>query len=258
MGTEVRLRAAVAKSIGAVKHTRTVSKDIAGRAIATDVDIVASEAVGHVTEEADSLAVDSGIKDQVVEDTASADVGYITAGAVGDVAGGALTDAAGEESGLIAGLAEAVGRARGAVDQIADIASRPNVGVNGVVVAVLAGVKAAAEGAARDVAELADSIAEGVRSQACSAGGRRCTAGSAVGDSAGNTASVAELESRLAAGAGGRGGAVGAVGLVAGEAGGVAGEKSRVADRALVGPEAGEAIVDITDITTASCSSIVE
>ena len=73
---------------------------------------------------------------------------------------------------MIAGLAEAVGRARGAVDQIADIASRPNVGVNGVVVAVLAGVKAAAEGAARDVAELADSIAEGVRSQAGSASGR--------------------------------------------------------------------------------------
>lgn len=73
---------------------------------------------------------------------------------------------------MVAGLAETVGRARGAVDKVTDVAGRSSVSVNGVVVAVLAGVEATAEGAARDVAELADSIAEGVRSQAGSASGR--------------------------------------------------------------------------------------
>lgn len=67
---------------------------------------------------------------------------------------------------MVAGLAEAVGRARGAVDQITDVAGRSSIGVDGVVVAVLAGVEATAEGTVRDVAELADSIAEGVGSQA--------------------------------------------------------------------------------------------
>lgn len=67
---------------------------------------------------------------------------------------------------MVAGLAEAVSRARGAVDQITDVAYTSCSGVDGVVVAGLAEVEAAAEGTARDVAELADSIAEGVGSHA--------------------------------------------------------------------------------------------
>ena len=70
---------------------------------------------------------------------------------------------------MIAGLAEAVSRARRAVNQITDVAGRSSVGINGVVVAGLAGVEATAEGAARDVAELANSVAEGVGAKASSA-----------------------------------------------------------------------------------------
>lgn len=166
MGTEVRLRARVAKIVGAVEHTGSICLDITSRAVTTDVDIAASKTVGDIAEEANSLVVDSSIEDEVVHDATSADVGDIATSTVGDVAGSALTDAAGEKSGLVAGLAEAVCRARGAVYQVTDVASRSCVGVDGVVVAVLAGVEATAECTARDVAELADSVAEGVGSQA--------------------------------------------------------------------------------------------
>lgn len=70
---------------------------------------------------------------------------------------------------MVACLAETVGRARRAVDQVTNVAGRSSIGVDGVVVAVLAGVEATAEGTVRDVAELANSIAEGVGSQAGSA-----------------------------------------------------------------------------------------
>ena len=116
MGTEVRLRTAVAKIIGAVEHTRSVGKDITSRTVTAYVDIAASKTVGDIAEEANSLVVDSSVEDQVIHDAATADIGDITASAVGDVARSALTDATGEKSGLVAGLAEAVGRARRAVD----------------------------------------------------------------------------------------------------------------------------------------------
>lgn len=166
MRTEVRLRAAVAKIISAVKHTRAVGEDIASRAIAADIDIAASKAVGDIAEEANGLVVDSSVEDQVVYDAGPADVGHITTGAVGDIARSALANAAGEKSGLVAGLAEAVSRTRGAVYQVTDVAGRSCVCVDGVVVAGLAGVEATAEGAARNFAELADSVAEGVGGQA--------------------------------------------------------------------------------------------
>lgn len=166
MCTEVRLRARVTKIVGAIEHTGSVGKDIASRTVTADVDIAASKTVGDIAEEANSLIVDSSVEDEIVHDATSADVGDIATSTVGDVAGSALTDAAGEKSGLVAGLTEAVGRARGAVYQVTDVASRSCVGVDGVVVAVLAGVEATAEGTVWNVAELADSVAEGVGSHA--------------------------------------------------------------------------------------------
>jgi hypothetical protein len=119
-----------------------------------------------------SLVISFNIdKDEIAGKTGAADIGHIATAAVEYVAGSTLPNAAGEETGLVAGLAEAVGGAGGAVDQIADEAGRAHVGVDCVITAILAVVEGIAEGAVGDVAQLADPVAEGVAGQAASTGG---------------------------------------------------------------------------------------
>lgn len=129
------------------------------------VGTITGETVGEGAEETGSLSA-THVKEQIVGDTGTTEIGHITTGTVIDVTGGTLTDTTREQSGLVADLTETIGRAGGAISQIADIAGTSNIGVDGIIRTILAVVETTTEGTIGNITKLADSTAEGVSGQA--------------------------------------------------------------------------------------------
>jgi hypothetical protein len=159
---------------------------------------------------------------------------------------------------LVASLTETVSWTRRTIDKVAGVTGRTDIGVYSIIAAVLAIVETTTEGAVGDIAQLTHTVTERVSSETASACRNSNGARGAVRDRACHTATIAQLVTSLAASASWSRGAVGAVGACAGETSWTADEVSGITDTALVGSEAGEAVSNVTNITTATLTAVVD
>ncbi len=167
-GAEVRSVTLVADTVGsnAANNTSPIGLQVvSGGAYTAHIGTVTGETVGLGAEEAGSLGA-ADIVEQVLRDAGTAEISDIATSAIVDVTRSALSDATGEQSRLVAGLADTVSRTDGTIDQIADVAGTTYICVDGVIAAVLAVVETITEGAVINIAQLAHSVAERIPSHA--------------------------------------------------------------------------------------------